>query len=290
MEIVENKYTDISIEDIEFKTFDNEKLYYRIFKPVDWKREDKRSCIILYFGGGFIASNIEHFRMQSEYFAHKGMVCITPIYRTANKHELGLEVCYKDALAAFDDIINNADTLGIDVNKVVISGGSAGGTLANYVTLKKYNETSNKNIPCAQILFNPKLYDIKASEIKSEFAECEADIVDIEGKKVSTELLTNLQRCYGEKYFKDPTEFSGYHMVKDYLPKTIIFQGTYDPLTYKDVLLFENKACELNLPLKVVYYKKMNHGFFNWNKSEDNFGYYDTLKRTEEFLVNESLL
>lgn len=227
MKVLENLYTDILIEDIEFETFDKEKLYYRVFKPKDWKEEDKRSCIVFYFGGGFIASNIEHFRMQSEYLAHRGMVCITPLYRTANKSELGIEVCYKDALSGFNDIIKRADILGIDINKIVLSGGSAGGALANYIALK-YIEMNN-NIPCSQILFNPKLYELPVDSIKPEFVENDLDIVDVEGEKIDMASLIKLQKCFGEK-------------------------------------------------------------FFNWNKSLNNFGYHDTLKRMENFLIDAHLL
>ena len=98
--------------------------------PVDWKPSDKRPAIVFFFGGGWKNGSYLQFVSQSDYFASRGMVAASADYRIESIHHTKPDKCVEDAKSAVRWLRQHASELGIDPNKVVASGGSAGGHLA----------------------------------------------------------------------------------------------------------------------------------------------------------------
>ncbi len=110
--IKENVYTDINIETLCYKKTPQKDLMMTVFKPESWKDGDRRPAIVFYFGGGFYKGNPSHFRMQAEYFAHLGMVALTPDYRLTTAAASDRKDCLRDGKSASRYVIDHAPDLG----------------------------------------------------------------------------------------------------------------------------------------------------------------------------------
>jgi len=126
--------------------------------PSDWKQTDKRPAIVFFFGGGWENGSIKAFERQSRYFASRGLVSARADYRVKSRHGVTPKDCVDDARAAVRYLRQNAGALGIDPDRIVASGGSAGGHIAACTTLKPAdNDTEVSSNANALILFNPVL-------------------------------------------------------------------------------------------------------------------------------------
>lgn len=259
---------------------DQTKLEIHVLKPDSWAMNDQRTCILFYFGGGFVKRNLKHFQRQAEYFTALGAVCILADYRLAQEGE-GLKTCREDAEMILKEVEKNADVLGIDRRKIVVSGGSAGGALACWCSM-------NTKIPCAQILFNPVLFfDAKKIQLITQ----QEISVQINDELVKSSKLDSYEQLWGEEYKAHPRHFSAYHMLDEHsIPPTLILQGTYDPIAYQGVILFHQKAVEMNQECYTILYQGEAHGFFNYDKIDNKFCYYDTLHQMEKFLKERKLI
>lgn len=83
-------------------------LKINVLKPDEWLAGDKRTCILFYFGGGFVKRNLKHFQRQAEYFRELGAVCILSDYRLASEGS-GLETCLEDAEEVLKEVYDRFD-------------------------------------------------------------------------------------------------------------------------------------------------------------------------------------
>jgi len=220
-------------------------------------------AIVFFFGGGWVGGNPDHFALQAEYLASRGMVAICPDYRTKSKHGTTPFESVKDAISAMRYLKIHGTEMGIDTSRIVASGGSAGGHLAACTALidDVEEETDNKNIapdPFALVLFNP--------------------VVDT-GKK-----------GYGqEKLDGREFEISPVHHITQNVPPTLIMHGKADEVVaYENVKRFQEVMKQEGNECVLKGYKKQGHGFFNYHRKPRFFR--KTLQRTETFLDEYNLL
>ena len=251
-----------------------------MLKPDDGSAGDLRTCIIFFFGGGFVKRNLKHFQRQAEYFRSLGVICILADYHLASEGD-GLSACFADAQAVMNEVYEKAEQLGIDRHKIVVCGGSAGGTLACWCSL-------NSSIPCAQVLFNPVLFfgekNIKKITPKKIMVQINEETAEL--NKIQT-----YNQAWGEEFKLYPQHFSAYHKLDHAaIPPTLILQGSNDPIAYFGVILFHQKALELGNDCHVVLYQGEGHGFLNYDRIDHKFCYEDTLKQMEVFLRERNLI
>jgi acetyl esterase len=107
---------------------------------------------ILYFhGGGWVIGSLEAYDLPCRFFcARTGCAVVAVDYRLAPEHKFpaGLD----DAMASFRWLAAEADELGIDYDRIVVAGDSAGGTLAAVVAQQARGEART---PCLQWLIYP---------------------------------------------------------------------------------------------------------------------------------------
>ena len=248
--------------DFIYKTVDGVKLSMTMYKPVVTSTA-KLPAIVFFFGGGWVGGNPGQFQFQAEYLASRGMVAFCPDYRTKSRHSTTPFECVKDAKSAIRYLKIHGEELGIDSNKIVTSGGSAGGHLAACTAvIENVNESTDdlsvSSVPLALVLFNP--------------------VVDT-GKK-----------GYGqEKLAGREFELSPVHHITPNVPVTLIMHGKADTLVpYENVHRFNYLMKQQGNKCTLVGYKKQGHGFFNYSKSPKYFK--KTLKETESFLEEQNLL
>jgi len=211
-------------------------LFMHVYFPPEWKASDKRPAIVFFFGGGWKNGAYTQFVPQAEYFASRGLVCACADYRIASKHQTTPDACVEDAKAAMRWVRSNAAKLGVDAEKLIASGGSAGGHLAAATALCPGFDADNDSskascIPNALVLFNPALNMSSAK------------VVDAKGNDIA-------------KAFS-PTLF-----LKKRTPPAIIFFGTADKLINHGEE-FLSKSRELGNRCELHTAAAMPHGFFN---------------------------
>ena len=150
------------VKTMTYKTIGERQLKIYIHYPPGWKASDTRPAIIFFFGGGWTGGRIEQFQPQAEYFASRGLVAARADYRVKSRDGVTPDKCVEDARSAVRWLRRNAKELGIDPQKLIASGGSAGGHLAACMMIRKSVEAegddlSISTVPQAMVLFNPVL-------------------------------------------------------------------------------------------------------------------------------------
>lgn len=245
-----------------YKEIDTAKLKLEVLYPAGLEQGRVNPAIIFFFGGGWSGGTIEHFRPQAEYLITRGMIAVLADYRVKNSHGTTPFDALADAKSAIRFLRANARELGIDSERIVASGGSAGGHLAAATALVEGfdDPTDDKRISCipdALVLFNP--------------------VVD------------NGPGGYGYERIGDQyKDFSPLHNIRTGAPPTLFLLGTEDELIpvetghyYKKTMERVGSRCDLKL------YEGAGHGFFN---PRNPVFYYKTLEDTKKFLESMGYL
>jgi acetyl esterase/lipase len=129
--------------------------------PPGWRKSDKRPAIVFFFGSGFRFGSVNQFEKQAAYFARRGMVAARADYRVKDLHDVEPDTCVEDGKSAVRWLRENAGKLGVNPNRIVAAGGSAGGYIAACTACPGLdNKDENRKIssvPNALVLFNPFL-------------------------------------------------------------------------------------------------------------------------------------
>jgi len=243
-----------------YKTIGERELRIHLHYPADWRSSDKRPVIVFFFGGGWNAGNVGQFKRQAEYLAGRGLVAARADYRVRRRDGVTPDKCVEDARTAVRWLRKNADRLGIDPERLITSGGSAGGHLAACTSIvdtvdDDRDDLSISTIPQAMVLYNPVL-DFTHERLMSRISGDEEL-----ARKISPTL----------------------HLHKDFPPALIIF-GSKDQLkAHGDA--YRAKAKRLGVRADEYTEDGQGHGFFN------NSPYMErTLIAVDRFLVSLSYL
>ena len=123
----------------------------RVYSP-SMLRSD--GCVIYFHGGGFVVGDLDTHNVVCASIAFEvGCRVIAVDYRLApeNIYPAALD----DAWAALEGVRANAASFGINADKIVVAGDSAGGTLAAGVALR--NRDTGGAALAGQVLFYPAL-------------------------------------------------------------------------------------------------------------------------------------
>ena len=247
---------------VEYKRVGERILHLNVFEPAGWKNSDRRACFLTIHGGGWTGLSPRRQYPFAAHFATLGMVGISVEYRLA-KPAAGVTVfdCVKDARSALRYVRVHAAQLGVDPQKIVVNGGSAGGHLAAGTALFDGVDEAGEDLatscaPNAMVLFFP--------------------------------VIDTSSEGYGEKKIGERwREISPLHRVRAGAPPTIIFHGTGDTVTpfkgaaaFRDAMLKAGNRCELVVSEGGV------HGYL----MRDRALYEDALRKTEAFLASLNLL
>ena len=259
-----------------YKTIGDIELNLNIFeaaRPGHSPVPKKRTAIVFFFGGGWRSGTTAQFEPHAQYFATRGAVAVTAEYRIRNKHRSTASQSVTDAKSAIRWVRKNASRLGIDPEKVVAGGGSAGGHLAAAVaTLPDFNEkgedTSVSCVPNGLLLFNPAL-DLRHEAFNIEYDSERA-------KDIRSRLGTT------------PEKISPVLNIPKKVPPTIIFHGIDDPtVPFTQATAFQKKWL-MNGVCVVKGYEGQSHGFFNLSRRNEFFRL--TTEAADRFLVEHGFL
>lgn len=215
-------------------------LQLHIFKPEGWSADDQRPAVVFFFGGGWVGGTPNQFYPHCRDLASLGMVAISAEYRIKGKHGTTPLACVEDGKSAVRYLRANAKHLGIDPDRIVAGGGSAGGHVAACTGVLKGFDSKDEDdaissVPNLMILFNP--------------------VID-----------TSPQKGYGAKKVPggDPLIISPLHHVHKDQPPSLIFHGDADTTVKIDsVRAFYRRATGLGAACTLAEFEGAGHGFFN---------------------------
>jgi acetyl esterase/lipase len=258
----QNDVKDLQPLKILYKHIDSTELYMYFYYPANYKCGKNRSAIVFFFGGGWTGGSVNQFTEQAKYFASRGMIGITADYRVKKRNNTTPFDAVRDAKSAIRFLRTNAEILGINPQKIVAAGGSAGGHLAAATGIIKGLEEpgedlSVSSVPNAMVMLNP--------------------------------VFDNGPGGYGYDRVGDRyKEISPIHNIAPGNPPAIVFFGTKDKLVpvktaeeFKQKMEAAGNRCELFL------YDGQEHGFFNsWHPEY----YKKTVYEVDKFLASLGFL
>ncbi len=248
---------------ITYKKTEQADLRLHTFLPPNWKASDKRTAIVFFFGGGWVGGSPGQLYPQSRDLANKGIVAFSAEYRIERNHGTSPFECVEDGKSAVRYLREHAAELGIDPNKIIAAGASAGGHVAvctgvidNFDAEKDYDRASS--VPNAMILFNP--------------------VID-------TSPEGNGYNKLGDRY----KELSPVEHVHKGIPATLFFHGMADTtVPFKGAEDFTSKMKAAGNTCKLIPFEGMKHGFFNYQR-HDNVPYTKIMKDIDRFLKEQNL-
>lgn len=220
-----------------YKKVADRELSLHVFRPEGWKASDKRVCYITIHGGGWTGMGPERMYPFADHYAKLGLVSFSVQYRLANA-KTGVTVfdCVKDARSAVRYIRARASEFGINPDKIIVSGGSAGGHLAASMAMfdavnEDGEDTKISPTPSALILLFP--------------------------------VIDTSKEGYGNARIGDRwKELSPAHNVRPGLPPTITFHGTGDTTTpFKGTQIFHEAMLKAGNRSELVVNEGGAHGY-----------------------------
>ena len=255
-----------------YKKVDETELKVWIFKPAAHKSTDRRPAIVFFFGGGWRNGTPQQFEHQCRYLAKRGMVAMTADYRVSSRHRTKAKACVEDGKSAVRWVRQNAARLGVDPNRIVAGGGSAGGHVAactGVITGFEAGEAKISSRPNALALFNPAL------------VLAEVPGIELDAKRAST---------LDERMGVPSEKLSPWHHVNEGQPPTIVFHGKADTtVPYKTAEMFTVKMKKFGNRCELKSYDQQGHGFFNHGRAK-NVMFDKTVKELDQFLVSLAYL
>ncbi|MBI3878240.1 MAG: alpha/beta hydrolase [Verrucomicrobia bacterium] len=224
--------------------------------PSGWKAADKRPAIVFFFGGGWKNGSPDQFFSQADYLATRGMITARADYRVQSRQGVTPDACVEGAKSAGRWRRAHAAELGVDPDRIVAAGGSAGGHTAACTALCEGFEAKGEDLkvsskPNALVLFNPAL-DLAALNVVSQWPA---------GKDIIPQI--------------DPAQ----HITKGLVP-TVLFFGTADRMI-EHARQFAGRSMPLGNRVELYSAADMPHGFFNrspWTEI--------TARKADEFLAS----
>jgi acetyl esterase/lipase len=208
--------------------------------PQDWSPQDRRPAVVYFYGGAWSGGNVFSYDEQAAYMAKCGVVGIMADYRVRTRHGVTPDKCVEDAKSAVRWIRANCQELGVDPNRIIAGGGSAGAHIA----------------ACTAVASAPNSEgdDLSVSCTPNGLLLCFPPTTVIENERGSP-----ARQLLGEEMALRLSPAS--HVTKAW-PPTVQFFGTADRLLTGGVLL-HNRMRAVGVPCELYLAEGQGHGFVN---------------------------
>lgn len=207
--------------------------------PNKEKYPGKRPGVLLFFGGGFHIGSPKIFRETAVMLARQGYVAMCADYRINVYHGTTAEDSMKDGAAAWKYVKENSGKWDVDTEKIVLSGGSAGGLIAGMC------EPLTGISPAGLVLFYPGFLDEHMGP---------ENLAEIVGTEAGGLPVTNP------------------NTIRPGMPPMLIIHGEEDAVVpIETIRQYVNRAEDNGVNVTLSIYPGTGHGFFNYNKDRAHF-------------------
>lgn len=251
-----------------YKEINGTELRVYVFSTAGSRRKTDNPAIAFFHGGGWVFGSPDEFFGACERYALKGFITFSFQYRLSinddgsypNPGITPIE-SVKDARSAIRWIRKNAGSLGVNPDKIVVGGQSAGGQLALSTALL---DGINEDTDDLQISPGPDALLLYSSNVNT----MEAWVDMLLGKK--------RDRIWA---------ISPYHNLKKNMPPAIGFRGEEDCTVLPYIVdMFKKRMDELGNEFELISYPGRKHYLGEGNKKYANYFDEEILERTDEFL------
>jgi len=256
-----------------YKTIDTLKLKIDIFHTNPLIQKKNKTAIVFFHGGGWAYGTPSEFYSTCERYAKMGIVTFSVGYRlciengTVPNRTISPIECLMDTKSAMRWVRENASRFGIDSNKIVASGQSAGGQLAiSTAMIDEYNEKSdNLSISC-----RPDAVMLFSATVNTLEAWCD--------------------RLLGDRRTKI-WSISPTHNMREGLPPMIHFHGTEDEMVpFWTFQFFETEMKKKGNYFELHVYQGRKHYLGDGNPKYSRYFDDEILKVADDFLRKQKLL
>lgn len=247
-----------------YKTVDKVKLKMDVFLPNKHPVTAQAPAVVFFFGGGWNGGTTKQFFEQARYLNQFGVVSFCADYRVRSRHKTTPFECVADGKSAIRWVRKHAKEYGVDPDRIIASGGSAGGHVAACTGLvpaldEPDEDQSISSVPNAMVLFNP--------------------------------VLDTTKKGFGNSRFKPENEkqLSPCHLIRRGTAPTLLFHGTADKtVPFENAERFARLMNEAGNRCQLERFEGAGHGFFNGlffrPKSKSDQPYQATMKTFVQFL------
>ncbi|HYG75515.1 MAG TPA: alpha/beta hydrolase [Planctomycetota bacterium] len=212
--------------EIVYKKVGDRELRLFVFEPTGHTSNDARPALLAIHGGGWAggAPNTEFYLANA--MAERGMIGFALEYRLIKGKASTVFECVKDGRSAVRYLRSHAKELGIDPNRIVVAGGSAGGHVAaSTALLDEINESSDD----LAIDPHPNVLILRYAVLDTSKEGYGSGTIGARWK-----------------------ELSPLHHVRKNMPPALLFHGTADTVTpyknatdFRDAMIAAGNKCEL---------------------------------------------
>jgi acetyl esterase/lipase len=225
-------------------------LAYRLYTPANDDAAGLLPGFVYFHGGGMVGGSVEtHDRVAAALAQTTGCRLVSVDYRLAPEHIFPAAI--EDAIAATRWVSEQAASLGIDAERLVVGGDSAGATLAAVVCQESLR--SGGPAITAQCLICPVLDFEETSPSREEFAENHLlDMATLEAD-LALYLPTGAERGNPRISPLRAVKFAG-------LPAAIIHTAEFDPMR-DEGNAYAGKLVAAGVAVEHVCHEGMIHNF-----------------------------
>ncbi|MDR0975644.1 MAG: alpha/beta hydrolase [Christensenellaceae bacterium] len=222
----------------------------KLLKLTPKVRADEKLAALVYFHGGafLMQAAPQHKSMLQIYAKQTPCVVISVDYRLLPKakYPMAIEDCY----LGYKYVVENAHKLGINPDKILVGGDSAGGTLAISTVLTS-RERGIKT-PDGAFLIYPAVNDpnVQPTPSRENFTD-----LPLWNSKIA-EKITKKYAKYGIAEYSDPVK----NLALDDFPKTYLEVSEFDCLR-DEALIFGDKIKALGAEVEINETRQTIHGF-----------------------------
>jgi len=227
----------------------------RIFYP--HHREEVTDVILFFHGGGWVTGDIDSYnRVCAVTARNTGCKVVSVAYRLAPEYKFpaGLTDCYETARYYFN---NCQAVFGIESNRLILMGDSAGGNLAAAVSLMARDKGGFE--PKRQILIYPSTYYTHQEESPYESVRTNgSDYV------LTAQRIVEYMELYQNTAFDQKSPYFAPLLAKDFSnqPDTLIITAEFDPLRDEGED-FGLKLRAAGNRVEIYRIRQAIHGFFS---------------------------
>jgi len=219
-----------------------------VIEPKDAK--EPLPCLVYFHGGAFmLKASGSHYRIAKEYAKRLPCKVVYVDYRLAPKHPFPIPAgdCYE----TYKWVLQNADILGIDPDRIIIGGDSAGGNLATAVTLMAKDRQIA--LPAALLLIYPAIDRRMLTKSMQEYTD--TPVWNAKLNKMMWDAYLNEKTPKHIEYASpmEAASFAGF-------PPAYIEVAEYDCLRDEGILLHERLQKE-GISSELHEIKNAYHGF-----------------------------